>query len=59
MEVKREKKLHEEGEKIAMPDAQEAKTFWTNIWGQEVEHNKDATWLREIKKAMNEKYKQA
>ena len=35
-----------------LPDAQEAKIFWTDIWGQE-EHNKDATWLRKIKKDMN------
>ena len=35
----------EEGEEIVIPDAQEAKTFWTEIWDQEVEHNKDATWL--------------
>ena len=47
----------EEGEQIVIPDAQEAKTFWTDIWGQEVEHNKDATWLREIKKDMNGKNK--
>ena len=34
-------------------------TIWTDIWGQEVEHNKDATWLREIKKDMNGKDKHA
>ena len=49
----------EEGEEIVIPDSQEAKTFWTDIWGQEVEHDKDATCLREIKKDMNEKNKQA
>ena len=32
-----------EGEEIVIPDAQEGKTFWTDIWGQEVEHNKNAT----------------
>ena len=42
----------EEREEIVIPDAQEAKTFWTDIWGKEVEHNKDATWLRVIKKDM-------
>ena len=31
----------EEGEEIVIPNAQEAKTFWTDIWGQEVEHNND------------------
>ena len=49
----------EEGEEIAMPNAQEAKTFWADIQGQEVENNKDAQWLREIKKDMNGKNKQA
>ena len=49
----------EEDEEIVVLHAQEAKTFWTDIWGQEVEHNKDATWLREIKKDMNGKNKQA
>ena len=44
---------------IIIPDAQEAKTFSTDICGQEVEHNKDATWLGEIKKDMNGKNKQA
>ena len=33
----------EKGEEILIPDAQEAKTFWTDIWDQEVEHDKNAT----------------
>ena len=49
----------EEGEEIVIPDAQEAKTFLTDIWGQDVEHNKDATWLKEMKKDINGKNKQA
>ena len=49
----------EEEEAIVIPDAQEAKTFWTDIWGQEVEHNKDAIWLGEIQKDMNGKTKHA
>ena len=44
---------------MVIPDAQEAKTFCSDIWGQEVEHDKYATLLREIKKEMNEKNKQA
>ena len=47
----------EEGKEIVIPDAKEAKIFWTDIWDQEVEDNKDATWLREIKKEMNGKNK--
>ena len=34
----------QEGEEIEIPDAQEAKTFWTDIWGQQVELNKNAIW---------------
>ena len=49
----------EEGDELVIPDAQEAKTFWTDIWGQDVEYNKDATWLREIKKDINGKNKLA
>ena len=49
----------EEGEEIIIPDVQEIKTFWRDIWGQDVEHSKDATWLREIKKDMNGNNKQA
>ena len=48
-----------EGEEIVIPDAQDAKTFWDIYLGQEVEDNKDENWLREIKKDMNEKNKQA
>ena len=40
----------EEGEEIVIPDAQEAKKFWADLWGQEVEHNKDATCIRKIMK---------
>ena len=39
--------------------AYKMKTFWTDIWAQEVEDNKDVPWIREIKKDMNRKNKQA
>ena len=45
----------EEREEMVVPNAQEAKTFWTDILSQEVEHNNDATWLREFKKNINGK----
>ena len=47
----------EKGEEIVIPEAREVKTFWTDIWGQEVEHNKDTKWLREINKDMSGKNK--
>ena len=31
------------------PDAEESEQFWSNIWGNEVQHNKDAEWLKESK----------
>ena len=31
------------------PDAEESEQFWSNIWGNEVQHNKDAEWLKELK----------
>ena len=35
---------------MGQKNVQEEKTFYTDIWGRKMEHNKDATWLREIKK---------
>ena len=43
---------------LGQKNVQEEKTFYTDIWGRKMEHNKDATWLREIKKYMNGKNKQ-
>ena len=31
------------------PDAEESELFWSSIWGNEVQHNKDAEWLKELK----------
>ena len=36
----------EEGEEIVTHNAQEAKTFWTDVWGQKMEHIQDAMWLK-------------
>ena len=44
---------------MIIPDVQETKRFWTVILGQLVEHNQEKTCLREIKKDMNGKNKQA
>ena len=30
------------------PDAEESKTFWSNIWGVEKKHNEDAEWLKDL-----------
>ena len=31
------------------PGVEESEQFWSNIWGNEVQHNKDAEWLKELK----------
>ena len=32
-----------------VPDADESKQFWSGIWGKDVEHERNAEWLREQK----------
>ena len=34
------------------PDAEQAKEFWLAIWSKEVNHNKDAEWLKDFKKEL-------
>lgn len=45
-------------EKSEAPDAEEAKTFWNGIWGQQKKHNKDAEWLKDYKEECARKEKQ-
>ena len=33
-----------------IPDANESKRFWSDIWSVEKEHNKEAGWLKEMKR---------
>ena len=33
------------------PDAEESKTFWSNIWGIEKKHNEDAEWLKDVEES--------
>ena len=35
-----------------IPDAEESKKFWSEIWSQKKEHNTDARWLKDLKKEM-------
>ena len=37
---------------ILIPDADEARNFWSSIWENPVEHNTRAEWLKEIKEEM-------
>ena len=37
-----------------LPDAEESEKFWSSIWGSEVQHNKNAKWLKELKEECGE-----
>ena len=32
------------------PNAEESKQFWSNLWNNEKEHERNAGWLRELKR---------
>ena len=32
------------------PDVEESQQFWRDIWGNEVLHNQNSEWLKELKK---------
>ena len=34
------------------PNAAEAVTFWENIWSAEKKHNREASWLTEVRRTM-------
>ena len=36
------------------PDTEESRRFWSNIWGTEKSHNKNAEWLKELRAERNE-----
>ena len=40
------------------PDAEESKTFWSNIWSKDVMHNRDAGWIKEVEKQVEKVKKQ-
>ena len=31
------------------PDAAESERFWSTIWGNEAQHNRDAQWLKDLR----------
>ena len=41
-----------------IPNAEESKRFWGDIWTIEKEHNKDAEWLSDLKDEIKGKYEQ-
>lgn len=32
-----------------MPNVEESKLFWSNLWAKPVEHNKEAVWFKDMK----------
>jgi len=42
-----------------VPDAQESRKFWSDLWNQPVQHNKDAEWLKEQRKQAEKRFKTA
>ena len=36
----------------AVPDAEESRIFWNDIWGQPVRHNENAEWLRTLEEEL-------
>ena len=37
-----------------IPNAEENCTFWSDIWSEEKEHNKEAKWLNDLKEKNGE-----
>ena len=40
--------------KAAESLTQESRRFWSNIWGTEKSHNKNAEWLKKLRAERNE-----
>lgn len=41
-----------------IPNAEESKEFWNNIWGKSMKHNTETTWLEDLKEEYESKPKQ-
>ena len=58
-----QKRLFEEIEGIGknndlIPDAEESRELWNEIWGKNVKHNENAEWLKELERNLNNVEKQ-
>ena len=47
-------KLNGKTESREKADTEESKRFWSNLWGTEKSHNKNAEWLKELIAERNE-----
>ena len=45
--------LNGKSESSKNPDTEESRRFWSNIWGTEKSHNKNAEWLKELRAEQN------
>ena len=48
-----------ERENDVKPNADQSKAFWSGIWSRDVRHNRDASWIREVKKHVENVGKQS
>ena len=46
------------GQERIIPNAEESKEFWNEIWSGRKEHNKEAEWLRQLKKDLGNQQQQ-
>ena len=46
--------LNRKIESTEKPDTEKSRTFWSNVWGTEKSHNKNAEWLKELTAQRNE-----
>ena len=44
----------EENHPYEIPNSVEAQTFWRDIWSERKEHHKDAEWLKDVKKDLEQ-----
>ena len=45
-------KLEGKERQTVVPDAEESRIFWNDIWGQPVRHNENAEWLRTLEEEL-------
>ena len=44
----------EENHQYEIPNSVETQTFWRGIWSERKEHHKDAEWLKDVKKELEQ-----
>ena len=44
----------EENHQYEIPNSVKAQTFWRGVWSERKEHDKDAEWLKDVKKELEQ-----